>query len=62
MSKSFQILDHFCLLLFPKDFENLKSVYIGFQEVGAKKMVKRSEKAKFAQKQFFFALRLFTIY
>ena len=36
MSKSFQIWDHFFLLLFPKDSKNLKSLDIGRREVQAK--------------------------
>ena len=37
MSKSFTIRDHFLPLLIPKDSENLKSLDIGLQEVGAKR-------------------------
>ena len=37
MSKGIQISDHFFLLVFPKASENLKSLDIGRQEVGAKR-------------------------
>ena len=40
MSKRFTIRDHFFPLLFPKNSEYLKSLDIGFQEVGAKKRLK----------------------
>ena len=42
MSKSFQIWDHFFLLLFDKDSKNLKSFDIGLWEKG-KKMFKQSK-------------------
>ena len=38
VSKSFQISDNFFFITFPKDFENLKSLYIGLWEVGAKRL------------------------
>ena len=44
MSKSFQIWDHFFPLLLPKDSENLKSLDIWLQEVGAKRPVNRVRK------------------
>ena len=72
ISKSFQIWDHFFPLFFTEDSENIKSVDIGFQQVGGKKTVKRSEKhryqkiqlgkAKFAQKLNYFARQLYTPY
>ena len=37
ISKSFQILDHFFPILFPKDSENLTSLDIGLWEVGSKR-------------------------
>ena len=39
LSKSFQIWDQFLPLLFPKDFENLKSLDTGFWEVRAKRLL-----------------------
>ena len=40
----FKLWDHFFTLLFLKDAKNVKSLDIGFWEVGAKKNGKRSEK------------------
>ena len=37
MSKSIEIWDHFFLLVFPKNSENLESLGIGLWEVGAKR-------------------------
>ena len=64
MSKSFQIGDHSFQLLFSKNSENLKSLDISLQEVGAKRLLNgvRSNdtkkiwliKAKFAPKQTYF--------
>ena len=70
MSKSFQILDPFVPLLFPKHSENLKSLDIGLWELGTKRPlngVRNTDKkvllskAKFAQKQFFCAAILHSI-
>ena len=39
MNKRFQIWDHFFLLLFPKDFKNLKCLDIGLREFGATRLL-----------------------
>ena len=69
ISKSFQIWDHFFLLLFPKDSENLKSLDIGLWEVGARRPLNRVRntdtkkillsKAKFAEKLTLFCAAIF---
>ena len=71
MSKNFQIWDHFFPLLFPKGSKNLKSLDIQLWEVGAKRPLNGVRnnnikkillsKAKFAQKQTFFARWLCTL-
>ena len=43
MNKSFQILDHFFPLLFPKNFENEKSLDIGLYKRGAKRRLNRAK-------------------
>jgi hypothetical protein len=42
-TKNVQILDQFFPLLFPKDSESLKILDIRFQEVGAKRPLKKTE-------------------
>ena len=46
LSKKVQIWDHFFPLLFPKDFEYLKFLDIGLQEVGAKRPLNWVNKCK----------------
>ena len=46
ISKSFKIWDHFFPLLFQKDSKNLKSLYIGLREVGAKRRLNGVKKWK----------------
>ena len=63
MSKSFQIWNYFFPLLFSKDSKNLKSLDIGFWEVGEKRLLNwvrntntkkiLLSKAKLAEKLFF---------
>ena len=72
MSKSFQIWDHFFLLLFPKDSENLKSLHIGLWKMGAKiplKGVRNTNtktillsKEKLPKNKLFFARQFYTLY
>ena len=45
-NKNVQMLDHFFLLLFPKDTESQKILDIRFWEVGGKKMFKRYLKSE----------------
>ena len=69
MSKSFQIWDRFFPLLFPKDSKKLTSLDIGLLEVVVKRPLNGVRnnntkkillsKAKFAQKQTFFARRFY---
>ena len=59
ISKSFQIRDHFFPLLFPKDSENLKSLDIGLQEMGAKRRLKGVKNIFLNLKKKTFLLRRF---
>ena len=52
-NQNVHIWDHFFPLLFPKDSESLKILYIRLREVGAKRPLKKTEKSE--EKNFFCA-------
>ena len=62
ISKSFQIWDHCFPLFFPKDYKNPKSLDIGLQEVGVKRLFNGVNKLRKKSVKKVFQRQFYTLY